>query len=779
MIKVSCLITVLSVAAAQVSAGKTPSGLPGPVVPDSLGVNIHFTGRQDAQVRQIAEAGFRFIRMDFFWSSIEKKRGEYDFKAYDELVESLAERKIRPLFILDYGNPLYDDGLAPHTDEGREAFARFVEAGVSHFKGKGVVWELWNEPNGPQFWWPEPNPENYVKLARVVYKTAKKADPKSPLIAPALACWDFAFLEELFKLGLLDHLDAVSVHPYGSAKPEDAYRYYETVRRLIRKYAPEKSDLPIVSGEWGYSAVKGFAVEKQAQFIAREFLVNLANRIPLSIWYDWHDDGTDPEEKEHHFGTVYHDFSEKPAYRAVSVLTRELDGFRFGSRIDGSSDDDFLVLFAKGEETCLAAWTTGKPHKTRLTVDVEDFTSVSLLGDRAALKASNGKLEVELSESVRYIKPVKPSRRWQVEAGWSVDVRQRIAAEGLELAISCDIASDTPYYEFFSGPRRLTAKRISIEGSGGKSSAEYAARYVSDGEPKGVLKVTAQIPQLREPLARTVWFYNSAAPLVEVVPPSNEELMVAVSIPDGGDEKPFKGRLSVGNYQGIRLASESADVSLKGPSDRQMLKYKMTQAPAGVYSFTLRLADDAGRDIVKVPAKRYSLVETFADGKPGETVARYNTALGGDDAVKGEAKLTYAESPQWGPGPVCARLEYKLEPGWKFVQIVPKSAAAIPGKPVGAKIWIKGQKDGSPARLRYRGADNQTFQPTYGTLDSRQWQILGTRLTGDGVVFWGGPADGVVRYPLAWDSLLIMDKPGSKDDYAGEVFIGPIMLCYD
>lgn len=779
MLKTPCLVTVFALLAGQPAAAAIKSGLPGPVVPDSLGVNIHFTGRQDAQVKKIAEAGFRFVRMDFHWSSIETRKGEYSFKAYDELVESLAEHKIRPLFILDYGNPLYDQGLAPHTDEGREAFARFVEAGVSHFKGKGVIWELWNEPNISQFWQPEPNAENYVKLARAVYKAAKKADPKSLLIAPALACWDFAFLEELFKLGLLDNLDAVSVHPYGSAKPEDAYRYYETVRKLIRKYAPNKTSLQVISGEWGYSAVKGFTVEQQAQFIAREFLVNLANGIPLSIWYDWRDDGTDPDEKEHHFGTVYHDLSEKPAYKAVGVLARELDGFRAGSRIDGSSDEDYLVLFARGENTCLAAWTTGRPHKVKLTVDVEDFTCVSLLGEKSELKASGGRLELEISGSVRYIKPAKPSRRWLVESGWSVDVGQRMGADGLELAISSVIASETPHYEFFAASRRLSAKRITLECAEGSSRAEYAARYVSDGELRGRLNVVARIPQLREPLTRTVWFYNSAAPVIDVAPPSDKQLMIAVSIPENGSGKPFKGSLSVGNYQGIRLIDDSAEVSLKGPLDRQMLKFRMAQTPTAIYTFTLKLVDDAGRDIVRVPARRYSLVETFAGGRPGDTVAAYNIALGGDADVKGEAKLTYAESPEWGPGPVCARLQYKLEAGWKFVQIVPKSAAAIPDRPVGAKIWIKGSKDGSPARLRYRGSDNQTFQATYGRLDSRQWEILGASLNADGVTFWGGSADGTVRYPLTWDSLLIIDKPSSGDACAGEVFIGPIMLSYD
>ncbi len=412
MNKLAALMIAITSFAAP--SGAVGSGLPRSVVPDCLGVNIHFTGRNDRHVAKIAEGRFKFIRMDFAWSRIETKKGEYDFKPYDELVQSLSERGIRPLFILDYGNPLYDDGLSPRTDEGRAAFAQFAAAGVAHFRGKGIIWELWNEPNIAIFWKPEPNVADYVRLAEAVYPAVKKADPDALLIAPALAVYDFKYLEEAFKLGLLKYLDAVSVHPYGSARPEDAYKYYETVRALMQKYGPKGKRIPLISGEWGYSAVRGLTVDHQAQFLAREFLVNLANGIALSIWYDWIDDGPDPEEKEHHYGTMYRDFTEKPAYKAMQTLAAQLQGYRFAARLD-SADNDYLLLFTRGTRTCLAAWTTGDAHKITLPVDVQKFTSAGLLGEKAELEARNGRLELEVSGSVRYVKPVGISARWLID----------------------------------------------------------------------------------------------------------------------------------------------------------------------------------------------------------------------------------------------------------------------------------------------------------------------------------------------------------------------------
>ena len=51
------------------------------------------------------------------------------------------------MFILDYGNRLYDHGQAPRSDSARAAFARFAAAAARHFRGQGVIWEIWNEPN--------------------------------------------------------------------------------------------------------------------------------------------------------------------------------------------------------------------------------------------------------------------------------------------------------------------------------------------------------------------------------------------------------------------------------------------------------------------------------------------------------------------------------------------------------------------------------------------------------------------------------------------------------
>src|ERR1051325_7065259 len=82
------------------------SEIPEPVIPAGVGVNIHFVRGHEKDLDMIAAAGFKFIRMDFGWGGIERKKGQYDWSAYDELTANLEKRGIRPLYILDYSNPL-------------------------------------------------------------------------------------------------------------------------------------------------------------------------------------------------------------------------------------------------------------------------------------------------------------------------------------------------------------------------------------------------------------------------------------------------------------------------------------------------------------------------------------------------------------------------------------------------------------------------------------------------------------------------------------------------
>src|SRR5581483_1483628 len=287
--------------------------LPKPVLPDGVGVNIHFVTGHARDLDLIKAAGFKWIRMDFAWESIARKKGEYKWSAYDELTKNLEKRGLHAIYILDYSNPLYEEKVesrnGQHTDivqhdtaspqhpESIAAYGRWAVAAARHCHGRHIIWEIWNEPNG-YFWKPGPDAAQYTALALATAKTVRGAEPAATIIGPALATFQPPFMETYLKSGVLKYIDAVSVHPYrdSSKPPETARSGYESLQAVIHNCAAEQKtkDVPIISGEWGYtSKIGGVSPEKQAAFLVRQQLFNLLSNVRLSIWYDWQNDGPD------------------------------------------------------------------------------------------------------------------------------------------------------------------------------------------------------------------------------------------------------------------------------------------------------------------------------------------------------------------------------------------------------------------------------------------------------------------------------------------------------
>jgi hypothetical protein len=360
----------------------------------------------------LAAAGFRWVRMDLSWDATERTQGQYGFASYDRLLAALDKHRIRAIFILDYSNRHYDRGQSPASDEGRRAMARWAAAAVKNFRGRGVVWEMYNEPN-IGFWRPKPDVNQYAKLALEIGR-AMEDTPDEIYIGPATSTIDFKFLETCFQTGLLKYWSAVSVHPYRQEGPEAAAAQYDRLRQMIDRYAPKGKKISIISGEWGYSSAwQKFDETRQGKMLPRQWLTNLAHGVPISIWYDWHDDGTNPAEPEHHFGVVRNPYDAarrpvyqpKPAYLAAKTLTTALNGFHFEKRLSLADSNDYLYVFAKDSSLRYAVWTTGKEHALRLAIGGGHWQIIDHLGENRSTEAKAGAVEITLTDAPQYIVP--------------------------------------------------------------------------------------------------------------------------------------------------------------------------------------------------------------------------------------------------------------------------------------------------------------------------------------------------------------------------------------
>jgi hypothetical protein len=410
------IFSLFAFALSQARVDGDKPNLPDPTDPVAgMGVNIHFTKAAPGELEMLARAGFHWIRMDLTWDKVEKKPGIYNFAAYDLLLASLDRLHIRAVLILDYTNPLYDDGKPSHTDEGRAAFARWAVAAVTHFRNRGVIWEIWNEPNGSWFWKPRSNAGDYAKLALTTSRAIERAAPDELVVGPALSGTKLDFVEVLAKAGVMAYWSGITIHPYIRDGPESYGLAYDQTRQLIRRYAGPDQRIDVLCGESGYATTwPGIDDATQGKYLARLFLFDVLSGVPLTIWYDWRDDGVDPANQEHHFGIVrrtYHAgaanvYDPKPAYDAALTYSRQLKGFRFKQRVKTVYGDDFVLIFTRGATECRVAWTSAAiSHQAVISVPDGLYSVTSFDGKRQTqVAATGGIMTLTIDGGPQYLK---------------------------------------------------------------------------------------------------------------------------------------------------------------------------------------------------------------------------------------------------------------------------------------------------------------------------------------------------------------------------------------
>ncbi|WP_186806727.1 GH39 family glycosyl hydrolase [Priestia megaterium] len=380
-------------------------------IPKGIGVNIHGNNLSEQEVKKMKDAGVDYIRVDLFWNTIEKKKGHYDFREYDKLNKILKENNIRPYYILSYSNNLYEKNNSIVTEQGRNAFGKYVKATVKRFKGQNGIWEIWNEPNLEIFWNDQPSYKDYGLLVNSVAPIIKKYDQSGILVAPAISGISDASLEwlkQLFKnKKVVASLDAISVHPYRNTKPETVLEDYVKLKGIIEDYGHR--DLPIISGEWGYpvnTKTENVTIteQKQAEFLSRMLLINASQNIRISIWYDWRNDGLDPNNNQHNFGLLTHEYKPKQSYFALVNFNRVLKGYSFNKRLEYAQPNDYVLEFTnnKGRKV-LVFWTTKSSHYMTIDFPKGKGELISTVGEKQSVKWNQKQVVLELSSAPTYL----------------------------------------------------------------------------------------------------------------------------------------------------------------------------------------------------------------------------------------------------------------------------------------------------------------------------------------------------------------------------------------
>ena len=384
-----------------------------PCLPESAGICVFGFPLSPGEFEQFSALGLGLVRTNMHWADAEPQKGKFDeayWKTMKGYVDSYAQNGTRMLFILAYGNPAYGGKWheMPRTPELRAAFARFAAEAAEQFKERKVMFELWNEPDGAV------TAEEYMALAKMTIPAMRKANPNVVVIGPGAHHYATDWLERCFKYGLLNLVDAVSIHLYlVRSTPELNTPVVRTAKKLVAKYAKGRT-VSIVNSEWGYKRqvpdqqpnVNNHAVstEEQAEYLARTFLLSQLWDLRFNTWFCW---WLGPTSMERGYALVTPDRKPTPAYHAMRNLIQQLPKGQLKRQLDVGAEEDYVLEFDTTKGVRWTVWTIGEPHEISVPVgDVKRVRVTDLSGSRSITLYADqsGVIVLPANGAVQYLK---------------------------------------------------------------------------------------------------------------------------------------------------------------------------------------------------------------------------------------------------------------------------------------------------------------------------------------------------------------------------------------
>jgi hypothetical protein len=217
--------------------------------PFIVGVTTHLMNKSttSAKALQMLEAaGVDSVRDDAYWSTAEPRRGLMRIDpAWQAYLSKAQEHHLRPLLVLGYGSPFYDNYAKPRVPAVREAFGNYVNFVTRQLTDSVDFYEIWNE-------WDKENPvdpmfaQDYSLLVAESARRIRSNERPMVILAGAVTSqgMDLGFADRLAESGILDHVDGLSLHPYVHCRFEERH----TPERWIAWLRWVDADLRTIAG---------------------------------------------------------------------------------------------------------------------------------------------------------------------------------------------------------------------------------------------------------------------------------------------------------------------------------------------------------------------------------------------------------------------------------------------------------------------------------------------------------------------------------------------------
>ncbi|SFJ37166.1 glycosyl hydrolase [Jannaschia pohangensis] len=231
--------------------------------------------------------GVRDLRDGLSWTRAEQRAGDIRFDgARLTFPDQMAQMGIAAGIVLNWGNPLFDDGDTPHTPAAIDAFGGFAAQVATRFPNLDHL-EIGNEFNGVNFvrgplaeMSPLERARAYVPLLASAATQVRAVRPDLRILGGATHSIPAGWLWEVLDAGGAEHMDALAIHPY-TTPAEQLVRQLAVLRRH-----PDAARLPIEVTEFGHPDPA-----RAAGHFLRNYCQMALGGVTRAVWYPFNERG--------------------------------------------------------------------------------------------------------------------------------------------------------------------------------------------------------------------------------------------------------------------------------------------------------------------------------------------------------------------------------------------------------------------------------------------------------------------------------------------------------
>jgi large repetitive protein len=295
---------------------------------DGLGGHGYSARQIGVLLDALRATGATLARSDTLWEVTEPKPPRdgvhhYDWRFDDSIAGSLAEHGLRWLPTLDYAAPWAKSTLnqlhAPPSSA--NDYAAYAAAFAARYGPGGAFWrerpgldakpietyEIWNEPDNAEFWYPGPDATQYAELYIRARDAIDAIDPTARVIIGGLTNPGM-FLPAMLRArpDLAGHVDGVAIHPYGP-NPRVVLERVREARDLLASL--ELSAVPLYVTEFGWTThpvgAMSWVTERQRPAYIASTITALGHPhcdVAASLLYTWVTPQRNPSDPQDWYG---------------------------------------------------------------------------------------------------------------------------------------------------------------------------------------------------------------------------------------------------------------------------------------------------------------------------------------------------------------------------------------------------------------------------------------------------------------------------------------------